>query len=1343
MQRLWRQLFLLCTLSRVGPAGGCCRGGARTTTGCTACPSSWYSSCSGDYGRDRGEEGCGFLGAGCRRKCECSNVCSPPPPSPPPPSPPPPSPPPPSPPPPSPPPPSPPPPTSSPTQAPSTSAPTQAPTKNPTNAPSAAPTTAQPSTSPSLSPTSSPTFSPTAAPSVSPTVSPTTAPTWSPTAAPTTSSPSVSPTTSPTTAPTDDPTRAPSVSPTKNPSRSPTTHPTLMPSFHACDDGSHGCHNLSAGGICIKVGGNDWACACDKHYWCSAGCNNSHVPHECTLITRTPTTSPTASPTKDPSRNPSVSPTVSPTTAPTTAPTVSPTTSPTRNPSVSPTTSPTWSPTGSPTAAPTTAPSTSPSTSPTTAPTQNPSVSPTTAPTQSPTTDPTASPTRSPTTAPTYSPTTSPTVSPSRSPSSPPTRSPSFSPTTAPTWSPSVSPTTSPTDSPSVPPTQIPSFSPSVPPTQGPTGQPSATPSWAPSLTPSTNPTNSPSSASPTGQPSTRPSVAPRTAPSALPTAAPSPMPTRGGVGEDLEDAAAEGAAVAAVLAISAPAAAQGGRMAILSTGCTGKKPVDDLPFTLHPTQVSIPGFSLPMHAGCAILNLVIAAGAAALHALAALALQKATGKTRMAAQGMIRFPSGPVLLFAVLGQGPVFAGARLIRHASGSIDAITGFVTLMVCSLLPLTVWHEGKRSQRQAVYKLDPDARDGCKRYWLGAGEWLSLHTRDQYNFRVERWGVVFRAALPWQSGVLALDVVLSQAVALSAGAGGGSCAACGWMRIGDALASFLLTAVILKRKPYARPIRLPVTVLAQVLIGIGALILAGGFLSSGCGGGELVAGIFIAAGGAATLVVVILDGTAVLRSVQLRRRDQLTAALQRFQAMDKGGSGELTKEELYDGLVNEYGRKIAAAEFDELFRLVDADGSGEVDLHEFLGAEHHFWDAGKAGGADGGLVDAMESNNPLLQTMESDQGNPQLGEPWVASPMGRGGGSKSRRLRPSASSRSPMSRSIYKTPSSSQERRAGGGECAFVFSGCGDPDLDGPYDEVTARREQGLISPRRYKRRGGTAQVLRSADGAWRIEVPLERDLERQGRRQMSRHGSHSFSPLDPDSPRRLNSPNVVLYTHPGGDFSDPLPPREGWETTPQGTAPPPQVNVPPELEASGAWEGYAPDTPLLPNGARFGSSVKSLTKSVRIDRKASQTRMSRGSRLRQLTRGAAPAGRGAGAEEPTEMMARMVSSPAGTFTRGGSQHAARTPRRLRRAAQGSVVADGEDDRAEAMPRFVSSPASTYTRHGSEAQTPGRLRRTLPSSRSVSAWPRSDRGSFDNSFGWAAPALPPTAAGADESP
>eukprot|EP00662_Eupelagonemidae_sp_cell21_P002795 gene2795-54799_t len=101
---------------------------------------------------------------------------------------------------------------------------------------------------------------------------------------------------------------------------------------------------------------------------------------------------------------------------------------------------------------------------------------------------------------------------------------------------------------------------------------------------------------------------------------------------------------------------------------------------------------------------------------------------------------------------------------------------------------------SQGMALYKLDPVA-GRWRKAWLGAGEWLST---DHMGLR---WGVAFRAALPGEHAVLALDVAVTQLALLQAGAGGGSCRGCGAMRLVDALLACFFVAFLLARRPSAR--------------------------------------------------------------------------------------------------------------------------------------------------------------------------------------------------------------------------------------------------------------------------------------------------------------------------------------------------------------------------------------------------------------------------------------------------------------------------------------------------------------------------------------------------------------
>eukprot|EP00666_Eupelagonemidae_sp_cell4sb_P017445 gene17445-14942_t len=203
-----------------------------------------------------------------------------------------------------------------------------------------------------------------------------------------------------------------------------------------------------------------------------------------------------------------------------------------------------------------------------------------------------------------------------------------------------------------------------------------------------------------------------------------------------------------------------------------------------------------------------------------------------------------------------------MLRHQGGLLDTVVSVAASLAGLALPLAMLRQGGISQVQAAYKLDPSAekRRWCQRMWLGPGEWLSLE-----RSRVERWGVAFRAALPNKHAILACDVVGTQVALISAAVGGGSCAACGVARLIDAAIALCFVVLLLRRRPYARPLRLPLTVAAQLFLLIGCLALAIGYFTdcpqrppahSG------LASAMLTASGVAMLVALFVDGLSALR-------------------------------------------------------------------------------------------------------------------------------------------------------------------------------------------------------------------------------------------------------------------------------------------------------------------------------------------------------------------------------------------------------------------------------------------------------------------------------------------------
>jgi calcium-dependent protein kinase len=55
--------------------------------------------------------------------------------------------------------------------------------------------------------------------------------------------------------------------------------------------------------------------------------------------------------------------------------------------------------------------------------------------------------------------------------------------------------------------------------------------------------------------------------------------------------------------------------------------------------------------------------------------------------------------------------------------------------------------------------------------------------------------------------------------------------------------------------------------------------------------------------------------------------------FKALDTDNSGRLSKTEIKDGYLAQFGRAICDEELDELFTNVDIDGSGFIDYSEFI--------------------------------------------------------------------------------------------------------------------------------------------------------------------------------------------------------------------------------------------------------------------------------------------------------------------------------------------------------------------------------------------------------------------------
>eukprot|EP00756_Hemistasia_phaeocysticola_P022537 Hpha_TRINITY_DN15841_c2_g1::TRINITY_DN15841_c2_g1_i2::g.191062::m.191062 len=628
--------------------------------------------------------------------------------------------------------------------------------------------------------------------------------------------------------------------------------------------------------------------------------------------------------------------------------------------------------------APTMAPSVTPTVPPSAVPSVPPSAAPTAAPTAPPTTRPTTSPTTSPTTTPTTSPSASPTVSPTTSiptasPSSSPTKTPTISPSSFPTWRPTVTPTRFPTAStpqPSAHPTQEPTVSPSLIPTPSPTTSlPTATPSVTTS-SPTTGPSNitgsptlNPETTKPTSHPTYSPkadlgkfgSETPSGGPTGIPTDSPSATPPKTSAEATTETAGEIGGAgmVVSAAALGAAGAAQGARLAMAASDCSTFL-VDSVPWIMHPTQVNLGGFSKPAHAGCVVMNMVLFGGMGLLHKAGTYivlslmrqcpAIDPTGGHARMFdAEGLIAFPSGTLAIGVLLAQGTTVCGARMMRDAAGAGDAIIGLLGGMFGAALAVAITHIGRGAiTNGAVYKRDREYMACIRDYVLGDGEWVSWRKAHS-----ERWGVAFRAALPTHLWILAFDVWISFGIGLAYGFAGSSCTSCGVIRIIDFTGCVALLAAIGKRNPYVHPARRYGTIIAQVLIGLGAILLAFNYFDSELcesgrtmtGGRADVAGVLILSGGILVTVTILLDGLISFYASVGGRRKRLRDALQRFKDLDKDGSGTLDIDEVRQGIQKIYGVSVSPERLSKLFNEI-SKGDEEITIHQFIDGEWKFW-------------------------------------------------------------------------------------------------------------------------------------------------------------------------------------------------------------------------------------------------------------------------------------------------------------------------------------------------------------------------------------------------------------------
>eukprot|EP01062_Namystynia_karyoxenos_P052955 TRINITY_DN4266_c0_g1_i3.p1 TRINITY_DN4266_c0_g1~~TRINITY_DN4266_c0_g1_i3.p1 ORF type:complete len:1326 (+),score=143.36 TRINITY_DN4266_c0_g1_i3:66-4043(+) len=789
----------------------------------------------------------------------------------------------------------------------------------PSTAPTAAPyTPSAPSASPVVPPTGAPT-APSSAPSTSP-IPPTSSPV----------PPSASPTGSPIKAPTEPPTAPPSRAPVLPPSASPSGSPSMPPTKGPNPPTAAPVPSPTASPSMPPTEGPNPPTAAPV-----PGPTASPVP---------PSAAPTAAP-MPPSAPPTAAPaapTRPPTGAPTAAPTVRPSVSPFAQPSVSPTLGPSEPPTSTPSAAPTQPPAppsarpSFPPTRPPVPPSGAPSLTPTRSPAARPTTTPTAAPTAQPSSAPTSAPSTEPTPAPAR-PSMPPTTAPER-PSAAPSASPQ-GPSSAPSAAPSASqPSAAPAGAPSAAPTRAPAG-PSAAPSSAPqgaptagpSATPAAEPTAGPLPAGVTRAPSPAlgsPTISPLPR---GPTAAPVPGSSPHQAAEDAANVGAAGATAAALAGGGAAAGgAQAGRLALMASGCPNQGPEKDMGIALHPTQLRLSSFTLPSHAGCILVSVLLVGGVAVLQQLVGLVAGKILGVSTLEGQGRIRSPALAIAAATVLCQGPVYAGARLLRYGSSALDYLVALAAVFAAGVMPMALNRAGRHGSQLSVFRHDAAMRQGCESWVLGHGEWFSLGDW----FAVDRWGTAFRSARPNRHSIFAIDLAISHLALLGSGFGGGGCTACAVGRILDAVLAMCFAAGVVRFKPYSRTHRYHLVLLSQCVFTAASLAFAYGYFSDECAQasgkpilpGRGVAWVLLSISGGLMLLASILNAGATLRNVTSDRKKGLFEPVTKaWKASDD--TGRLEVRQLQQLMAEHLNCTLSAAEAEELARRLIARENGRL--------------------------------------------------------------------------------------------------------------------------------------------------------------------------------------------------------------------------------------------------------------------------------------------------------------------------------------------------------------------------------------------------------------------------------
>ena len=297
--------------------------------------------------------------------------------------------------------------------------------------------------------------------------------------------------------------------------------------------------------------------------------------------------------------------------------------------------------------------------------------------------------------------------------------------------------------------------------------------------------------------------------------------------------------AAGAVALLSAGSAGLATRLLASTEECKIYGDKKSYPVMLHPTQLVVDGSEA---AGMVIGNLGGFLALTMLHLVACELLRHAQNfalKTVFRSrtepfvrdvQGLLRFPGGPALLFQILYQGSSVGALQLLYSAPTAGLRVLGFVATVLCIAGPVAVLYTFTNdAPNNALLLIDArtaaygKVKRNALHFLIGNGEWIS---RTDHNHWSLRYSAVVR---PYRQGCLWFHFLqLASMLAISAVQAftPTNYIACGHLKVASFCIIFVMLAVVVKIRPYARSRDTIVDVSVMVFQCIALLFMAIGY-------------------------------------------------------------------------------------------------------------------------------------------------------------------------------------------------------------------------------------------------------------------------------------------------------------------------------------------------------------------------------------------------------------------------------------------------------------------------------------------------------------------------------------